>query len=86
MLKILFFGQLKEITKTDSLEIDIIQKGKKMNTVAELRGLLQAKSDIWNEYLAYGKALVAVNQEMTSDDAEINETDEIAFFPPVTGG
>jgi molybdopterin synthase sulfur carrier subunit len=86
MLKILFFGQLKEITKTESLELDITQNGEKLNTVAKLRSLLQAKGDIWNEYLAYGKALVAVNQVMTSDDTEINEADEIAFFPPVTGG
>ncbi len=86
MLKILFFGQLKEITQTESLEIDILQNGETLNTVANLRSLLQAKGSIWNEYLAYGRALVAVNQEMTNDDAEINETDEIAFFPPVTGG
>jgi molybdopterin synthase sulfur carrier subunit len=86
MLKILFFGQLKDIIKTESLEIDIIQSGKQLNTVAKLRSLLQEKGDDWNEYLAYGKALVAVNQEMTSDDVAINDTDEIAFFPPVTGG
>lgn len=86
MLKILFFGQLKDIIKTESLELDIIQSGKQLNTVAKLRSLLQEKGDDWNVYLAYGKALVAVNQEMTSDDVAINDTDEIAFFPPVTGG
>jgi molybdopterin synthase sulfur carrier subunit len=36
--------------------------------------------------LALGKALVAVNQEMTSDDTALNDADEVAFFPPVTGG
>jgi molybdopterin synthase sulfur carrier subunit len=51
-----------------------------------LRNLLREKGDIWNEYLAYGKALVAVNQVMTGDDTALNDTDEIAFFPPVTGG
>jgi molybdopterin synthase sulfur carrier subunit len=86
MLKVLFFGQLKEIVKTDSLVIELIQSGKKVNTVAILRSLLQQKGDIWNEYLAYGKALVAVNQEMVSDDVALNDADEIAFFPPVTGG
>ncbi|PKG99690.1 molybdopterin converting factor subunit 1 [Paraglaciecola sp. MB-3u-78] len=86
MLKILFFGQLKDIIKTECLEIDIIQSGNALNTVAKLRGMLQAKDDTWKEYLAYGKALVAVNQEMTSDDTAINDADEIAFFPPVTGG
>ena len=86
MLKILFFGQLKEVIKTECLEIDVIQSGKQINTVAMLRSLLQEKGDIWNEYLAFGKALVAVNQEMTRDDAALNDGDEIAFFPPVTGG
>lgn len=89
MLKVLFFGQLKDVIKTEYLEIEIIQNGQSgqpINTVAMLRNLLQEKGDIWNEYLAYGKALVAVNQEMTGDDTALNDTDEIAFFPPVTGG
>lgn len=30
--------------------------------------------------------LVAVNQEMSDRDAAITDHDEIAFFPPVTGG
>jgi molybdopterin synthase sulfur carrier subunit len=86
MLKVLFFGQLKEVTKTEYLDIEVLQGGKPLNTVGVLRGFLQAKDDVWNEHLAYGKALVALNQEMTSDDTAINDTDEIAFFPPVTGG
>jgi molybdopterin synthase sulfur carrier subunit len=86
MLKILFFGQLKEVIKTECLEIEVIQSGKQIDTVAMLRCLLQAKGDVWNEYLALGKALVAVNQEMTSDETVLNDADEIAFFPPVTGG
>jgi molybdopterin synthase sulfur carrier subunit len=89
MLKVLFFGQLKDVIKTEYLEVEFIQIGqnaKPINTVAMLRNLLQEKGDIWNEYLAYGKALVAVNQEMTSDDTALNDADEVAFFPPVTGG
>ena len=86
MLRILFFGQLKDIIKTECLEIDIIQSSKELNTVAKLRSMLQEKDDTWKEYLAYGKALVAVNQEMSSDETAINDADEIAFFPPVTGG
>ncbi len=30
--------------------------------------------------------LVAVNQEYASQDTTVKEGDEIAFFPPVTGG
>lgn len=86
MLKILFFGQLKEVLKTEFLDIEFVLSGEQINSVAKLRSILQAKGDVWDEYLAYGKALVAVNQEMTNDDAVISDADEIAFFPPVTGG
>ena len=86
MLKVLFFGQLKEVIKTDCIEVELVQGGKQLNTVAMLRRVLQERGELWNEYLAYGKALVAVNQEMSSDDTVLNDADEIAFFPPVTGG
>ncbi len=33
-----------------------------------------------------GNALVAINQEYSDFDATIKEGDEVAFFPPVTGG
>lgn len=86
MLKVLFFGHLKEVIKTECLEIDLVQNGLQLKTVAMVRTYLQTKGEFWNEYLAYGKALVAVNQEMTSDDVVLHDADEIAFFPPVTGG
>ena len=86
MLKVLFFGQLKDVIKTDSIEVELVQDGKQLNTVSMLRTALQQKGDLWHEYLAYGKALVAVNQEMTSDETKLTDNDEIAFFPPVTGG
>lgn len=86
MLKILFFGQLKEVIKTEFLDIEFVHSGEQINSVGKLRSILQAKGDVWNEHLAYGKALVAVNQELSSDAAAICDADEIAFFPPVTGG
>jgi len=32
------------------------------------------------------RLLVAVNQEYADFDKEVNDGDEVAFFPPVTGG
>jgi molybdopterin synthase sulfur carrier subunit len=86
MLKVLFFGQLKEVVKTDCLDIEWSEDGQAIHTVSLLRAFLQSKGDMWNEYMAFGKALVAVNQEMVCDDTQLNDNDEIAFFPPVTGG
>ena len=45
---------------------------------------------VWNQVCA-GKPfpehiLVAINQEYASLDTLVNEGDEVAFFPPVTGG
>ncbi len=33
-----------------------------------------------------GNALVAINREYSDFDAVVKEGDEVAFFPPVTGG
>ncbi|WP_339720256.1 molybdopterin converting factor subunit 1 [uncultured Paraglaciecola sp.] len=86
MLTILFFGHLKEVLKTESIQVDLAVNSDAITTVSKLRNMLQSKGEMWSEYLAYGKALVAVNQEMTSDATVLKEGDEIAFFPPVTGG
>ncbi|MDU0355155.1 MoaD/ThiS family protein [Paraglaciecola aquimarina] len=55
-------------------------------TVADLRSHLQEHHSEWAEFLQHGRALVAVNQEMASEECKIRDNDEVAFFPPVTGG
>ena len=56
-------------------------------TVGALREELMAPSAAAAEALAHGKAVrMALNQEMCSGDAVLKPGDEVAFFPPVTGG
>lgn len=86
MLTVLFFGQLQERLQTKSLSIDINCEGLVLDSVTKLRQHLQQKGDMWQEYLIFGQALVAVNQEMAEEDVKLSDTDEVAFFPPVTGG
>lgn len=86
MIKVLFFGQLREILQTDNLELDINKLGNQPVSVAQLRGFLQAKNELWKEYLCASRSLVAVNQTMASDTSLIAGDDEVALFPPVTGG
>jgi molybdopterin synthase sulfur carrier subunit len=80
-VRILYFAGLREAMGRSQ---DFIQLPPEINTVGKLRGWLAERG---NECLMKTKNLrYAVNQDMASLAADIKENDEIAFFPPVTGG
>ena len=55
--------------------------------VGGLRDELIARGGAYAEALARGKAVrLALNQAMCEEAAALKDGDEIAFFPPVTGG
>ena len=81
MIKVLFFAQIRELLDCGSLEIE-----GDFTTVEALRLSLLEKGDKWALALDAEKLLVAVNQEITTLTAAIKAGDEVAFFPPVTGG
>jgi molybdopterin synthase sulfur carrier subunit len=46
-------------------------------------------ADVWKQVAVDSPAdqvLCAVNQEFSSDEQQVKDGDEVAFFPPVTGG
>ena len=52
-----------------------------------LRALLRSRGGAWAEELADDRPVrAAVNQDMARGDTRIADGDEVAFFPPVTGG
>jgi sulfur-carrier protein len=58
-----------------------------VKTVADLAAHLRARGDGYAEALSdMNRVRAAVNREHVSLDAAVNDKDEIAFFPPVTGG
>ena len=81
MINVLFFAQVRELVNTDSLTLD-----GSFENVAALRAHLAAQSDRWALALEDGKLLAAVNQTLVSFDHPLTDGDEVAFFPPVTGG
>ena len=81
MINILFFAQLREVLSCDNIQLNTVP-----GTVGELREVLSTKGELWAEWLSSDKALSAVNQTMTDDSAELKQGDDVAFFPPVTGG
>ena len=83
-VKILYFANVREKLGTDAEELDLPAG---VATVAGLRSHLRARGGVWAEAMADGKLLrAAVNQDMAQAAAAIKAGDEIAFFPPVTGG
>ncbi|MGW8392358.1 molybdopterin converting factor subunit 1 [Pseudoduganella sp. HUAS MS19] len=56
-------------------------------TVGDVRAWLLARGEPWASALAEGRALrMACNQRMCDARTRVAPGDEVAFFPPVTGG
>ena len=84
MVTILYFARLKEALGTGSEELALPGS---VGDLAGLRATLIARGGAWAQELAGGRPIrAAVNQEMASPDTPVKDGDEIAFFPPVTGG
>ena len=83
-VKVLFFANLREKLGTP---VEVVDLPDSASTVAGLRLHLMQRGGAWHEVLADMKVVrVAVNQDMAAANAPLNPGDEIAFFPPVTGG
>jgi molybdopterin synthase sulfur carrier subunit len=79
-LKVLYFAGLREAIGTGAENVELPAG---VATVGDLRAFLGAR----HEVLTTAKNLrTAVNQKMVGLDAPLAEGDEVAFFPPVTGG
>ncbi|ACQ93366.1 molybdopterin converting factor, subunit 1 [Tolumonas auensis DSM 9187] len=80
-MKVLFFAQTRELVGVDELTID-----EPYLTAQQLREALATRGDKWQLALQESPLLVAVNQCLVPWDTPLSADDEIAFFPPVTGG
>ena len=79
-----FFASVKEQLGTSAEEIELPPG---VSTVAGLRAHLINRGETWKSALSEGKLVrIAVNQDMAQATARIEAGDEVAFFPPVTGG
>lgn len=83
-VKILYFASVREKVGRDAEEIELPAG---IATVAALRSHLRGRGGSYESAFAE-KALLraAVNQDMVQPTAPVKAGDEVAFFPPVTGG
>ena len=84
MIKIIYFASIREKL---GLADESITLPDSVNTVSQLSQWLQdERGENWTTVLSNPSTIIAVNQEMANADHHVNDGDEIAFFPPVTGG
>ena len=82
MIKIVFFAALRE--QLDCAELSIAADDAK--TVDDIKQLLTAKNEQWQKTFTNTSLLSAVNHDMVDGTYLVKSGDEVAFFPPVTGG
>ena len=82
-LKILYFASLREALGQASENIDLPAQ---IANVGQLQAHLIARGEAWEALCKTKNLRVAINQQMAALDAPVKDGDEVAFFPPVTGG
>lgn len=84
MIRLLYFARLREALGTGREQLDLPAG---VATLESLRVHLAGRGDAWAREMAAGRNLrAAVNQEVAGPDTPVRDGDEVAFFPPVTGG
>ena len=84
MVTLLYFASLRESVGCSREQVALPSGNA---TVSMLVEQLRKRDGRWPEAFAPGKTWrVAVNQQMADPSTPVRAGDEIAFFPPVTGG
>jgi len=88
MLKILYFARLCDALGSSGESLDLPAD---IKDIGGLRAFLGARGEVWaKEFAPTSKVRAAVNKNLVGvgveADAPIKDGDEIAFFPPVSGG
>ncbi len=84
MVTLLYFARLREALGTGR---EAVALPPAINDIQALMQWLRSRGPAWeNELAPDGPVRVAVNQEMADVATPVVDGDEVAFFPPVTGG
>jgi molybdopterin synthase sulfur carrier subunit len=82
MIRVLYFASLGERLGCRGETLDPGDAG----TVEDVVNLLKARGSPWTEAFEQVTVMSAVNQQMADARTAVRDGDELALFPPVTGG
>lgn len=82
MIKVLFFAALRERLNCEQYQLACDG----VSCVSDVLTQLKQHNEKWHQELSRIELLCAVNQCMVNHSAQVVAGDEVAFFPPVTGG
>ena len=84
MIEVLFFAGLRERLGCDRVEL-MLPEG--VTTIQGVRRHLMDRGNGWSDALGPSeRIMVALNEQLCSERAEVKPGDRLALFPPVTGG
>jgi molybdopterin synthase sulfur carrier subunit len=84
MVHLVYLARLRDVLGTAAESVD---PPREVSTVRTLLAWLSERGGAWTQELAPGRAVrVAVNHDVARADTPIRPGDEVALFPPVTGG
>lgn len=84
MVTVRFFARIREQLGVAQLELLAVSAD--ANVAAVRNRLIEEHGTVWQAALAADNVVTAVNHEVCDDDHPVVDGDEVAFYPPVTGG
>jgi len=81
-LTVRFFARLREELGTEELTLP----ADKAQTAGDLLASLARRGGPWAQLQGSQPVMIAINQAMVKPATPVKAGDEVAFFPPVTGG
>ena len=81
MIEVLLFASIRESLGVERVRVAVVT-----DVDALIGQLVQTHGAHWASVLRAPDVIVAVNQEVAASGCRLRDGDEVAFFPPVTGG
>ena len=84
MLKICYFAKVREGV---GIAEELLVMSESINNTDRLLEYMRSRGEPWDQVFSQGnKILLSVNHELSNICRDLEDDDEVGFFPPVTGG